>query len=116
TPPDETGLYLTQLAVMFNVESPASRVVLRSTLNLEGLTQSDGELTFGAWGEGFLDKRHPHTLVHELMLSANLWRFGGGSLSVSVGKGFAPYGTDDPMSRPVAKYPTNHHLSQILER
>ncbi|HEX6558645.1 MAG TPA: hypothetical protein VF021_04265, partial [Longimicrobiales bacterium] len=30
--------------------------------------------------------------------------------------GFAPYGTDDPMSRPVLKYPTNHHLSQVLER
>jgi hypothetical protein len=116
TPPAETALYLTQPTAMFNVESPGSRVVLRSTLNFEGLTQPDGELTFGAWGEGFLDKRHPHTLVHELMLSANFWRFAGGSLSLSAGKGFAPYGTDDPMSRPVAKYPTNHHLSQILER
>src|SRR5690606_6530944 len=28
----------------------------------------------------------------------------------------APYGTDDPMARPVRAYPTNHHLSQILER
>ena len=113
---DATGVYLTQPAVMFNVESPGSKVTLRTTLNFEGITQPDGELTFGGWGEGFLDKRHPHTLLHEFMLSANLWAFARGDLSISAGKGFAPYGTDDPMSRPVVKYPTNHHLSQILER
>jgi hypothetical protein len=50
------------------------------------------------------------------MLSVNFWQVGGGSLSVSAGKGFAPYGTSDPMARPGLKYPTNHHLSQILER
>ena len=111
-----TEAYLTQPAAMINVESPGSRLVLRATLNFEGLTQPDGELTYGGWGEGFIDRRHPHTLLHEAMLSANLWRAAGGSLSLSAGKGFAPYGTDDPMSRPVAKYPTNHHLSQILER
>jgi hypothetical protein len=36
--------------------------------------------------------------------------------SLSLGKGFAPFGTDDPMSRPVIRYPVNHHLAQILER
>lgn len=113
---DATELYLTQPAVMFNIESPGSRVALRTTLNFEGMTQPDGELTFGGWGEGFLDRRHPHTLLHELMLSVNLWGVAGGDLSISAGKGFAPYGTDDPMSRPAVKYPTNHHLSQILER
>ncbi|HEX6306640.1 MAG TPA: hypothetical protein VFZ69_00560 [Longimicrobiales bacterium] len=113
---DEAELYLTQPALMFNIESPGSRVVLRTTLNAEGLTLDDGEMTFGGWGEGFLDRRHPHTLLHELMLSVNVWNAGGGSFSVSAGKGFAPYGTDDPMSRPAVKYPTNHHLSQILER
>ena len=71
TPLDERALYLTQPAIMFNVESPLSRVSLRTTLNFEGLTQPDGELTFGGWGEGFIDKRHPHTLVHEAMLSVN---------------------------------------------
>jgi hypothetical protein len=50
------------------------------------------------------------------MLSYNVWPAAGGALSLSVGKGFAPYGTDDPMSRPVVKFPTNHHLSQVLER
>jgi len=111
-----TEAYLTQPAVMANIESPGSRLVLRTTLNLEALTQPDGEYTFGGWGEGFIDKRHPHTFLHEAMLSLNLWRAAGGSFSLSAGKGFAPYGTDDPMSRPVAKYPTNHHLSQLLER
>jgi hypothetical protein len=33
-----------------------------------------------------------------------------------VGKGFAPFGTDDPMMRPFLKYPVNHHHAQILER
>ncbi|HEU0052272.1 MAG TPA: hypothetical protein VFQ39_03800 [Longimicrobium sp.] len=115
-PLHDTEAYLTQPAAMLNLESPGARVVLRGTLNFEALTQEDGELTFGGWGEGFIDRRHPHTLVHELMLSANLWKVAGGAVSVSAGKGFAPYGTDDPMSRPAAKYPTNHHLSQILER
>jgi hypothetical protein len=112
----QTELYATQPAVMFNVESPRSRVVLRTTLNFEGVTQGDGELTFGGWGEGFIDRRHPHTLLHEAMVSVNMWDVAGGSLSLSAGRGFAPFGTDDPMSRPVMKYPTNHHLSQILER
>lgn len=112
----ETGWYLTQPAVMAHLASPGHRFVLHTTLNFEGLTQEDGELTFGGWGEDFIDKRHPHTLVHELMASLNLWEVAGGALSISAGKGFAPYGTSDPMSRPGLKYPTNHHLSQILER
>jgi hypothetical protein len=110
------ALYLTQPVLMANLEAPSMRIVLRTTVNFEGVTQEDGELTFGAWGEGFLDRRHPHTLLHEAMLSANFWDVGGGALSLSAGKGFAPYGTDDPMARPVAKFPTNHHLLQILER
>lgn len=110
------GLYATQPAVMLNVASPRSRLVFRTTLNFEGLTQPNGELTFGGWGEGFIDSRHPHTLVHEAMLTANWWNLGGGALSISAGKGFAPYGTDDPMGRPALKFPTNHHLSQVLER
>jgi len=116
SPLRESAFYLTQPAIMANLESPGSRLVLRSTLNFEGLTQEEGELTFGGWGEGFIDKRHPHTLLHELMLNINFWNALGGEASISVGKGFAPYGTDDPMARPGLKYPTNHHLSQLLER
>lgn len=111
-----TEWYLTQPALMTNLESASRRIVLRTTLNFEGVTQEDGELTLGGWGEGFIDKRHPHTLFHELMLSVNFWNVRGGDLSISAGKGFTPFGTDDPMSRPGLKYPTNHHLSQILER
>ena len=111
----ETEAYLTQAALMTDVASAGARWVLRTTLNFEGLTQEDGELTFGGWGEGFIDRRHPHTLLHEAVLSFNVWKADGG-LSLSAGKGFAPFGTDDPMGRPGLKYPTNHHLSQILER
>lgn len=111
-----TEAYLTQPAIMANLIGPGDTFVLHATLNLEALTQEDGELTFGAWGEGFLDSRHPHTLLHEMMLSVNAWDTGVGALALSAGKGFAPYGTPDPMSRPGLKYPTNHHLSQILER
>jgi hypothetical protein len=111
-----TEIYATQPAVMFNIESPRSTLVLRTTLNFEGVTQPDGELTFGGWGEGFIDRRHPHTLLHEAMLSLNLRDVAGGELSLSAGRGFAPFGTDDPMARPAVKFPTNHHLSQILER
>lgn len=116
SPLRETEFYATQPAVMLNLESPGSRLTLRTTLNFEGVTLEDGELTYGGWGEGFIDKRHPHTLLHEAMLSLNFWDVAGGAASISAGKGFAPYGTDDPMARPVLKYPTNHHLSQILER
>ncbi len=28
-----------------------------------------GELSLGAFGEGFADRRHPHTYLHELMLT-----------------------------------------------
>jgi hypothetical protein len=89
------------------------------TLNLEGLTMEDGELALGDWGEGFIDRRHPHTYLHEVVVSFDdiLSRVDGSArVSLSAGKGFAPFGTDDPMSRPVVRYPVNHHLAQILER
>ena len=111
-----SGVYATQPAIMADLASPGRRVVLRTTLNVEAWTQRDGEITYGGWGEGFIDSRHPHTLLHEAMLTVNWWQLHGGALSLSAGKGFAPYGTDDPMSRPAVKYPTNHHLSQVLER
>ena len=111
-----THWYLTQPVLMIGLEGPGQRIVLRTTLDFEAITLRDGEVNFGAWGEGFIDKRHPHTLLHELMLSLNSWGLRGGNLSVSAGKGFVPYGTDDPMSRPGLKFPTNHHLSQVLER
>jgi hypothetical protein len=90
-----------------------------ATLDLEGLTIPQGELAPGAWGEGFVDRRHPHTYAHELLITARA-PFGAGeqagAISLTAGKGFAPFGTDDPMSRPTVRYPVNHHLAQILER
>ncbi len=83
------------------------------TLNLEGATIEGGELTPGAWGEGFMDRRHPHTYAHELLLTL---QDRPGNLSLTAGKGFAPFGTDDPMMRPALRYPVNHHFAQILER
>ncbi len=91
------------------------RVRLLATVNLEGITIPDGELTPGDWGEGFIDRRHPHTYLHEIVLSLQQ-RIGPGVVSLAAGKGFAPFGTDDPMSRPALRYPVNHHLAQILER
>jgi hypothetical protein len=62
-----------------------------------------------------VDRRHPHAYLHELLLTGRGAR-GPVSFSATVGRGFAPFGTDDPMMRPFEKYPLNHHLSQILER
>jgi hypothetical protein len=92
---------------------------LTAVLNFEGATIPKGELALGNWGEGFVDRRHPHTYFHELIVTAgNLLgtRPGTARLSLSAGKGFAPFGTDDPMVRPFLRYPVNHHLAQILER
>lgn len=90
-----------------------------ATLDFEGLTIPNGELTPGDWGEGFVDRRHPHTYAHELLVSLidPLGRLdGAGRLGVVIGKGFVPFGSDDPMSRPFLRYPVNHHLAQLLER
>ncbi|MDZ7630957.1 MAG: hypothetical protein U5K74_06295 [Gemmatimonadaceae bacterium] len=84
-------------------------------LNAERWTMPDGEPVAGIWGEGFIDRRHPHTVVHEVMLTAEQ-RIQGMHVSVAGGKGVVPFGTDDPMIRPFTKYPANHHLMQVLER
>jgi hypothetical protein len=101
---------------MGHAQAFSGRLRLLGTFNLEGATIPDGELTPGAWGEGFIDRRHPHTYVHELMLSFEQDLDPGIRASMAIGKGFAPFGTDDPMFRPVLRYPVNHHLAQILER
>ena len=128
TPGDKprTEFALVQPALMVEWEQPmpasmeaAPHFSARLTLDGEGLTIPDGELAPGDYGEGFYDRRHPHTYVHELMLSGSdlLGRLDGAlRLSLSVGKGFVAFGSDDPMSRPVVRYPVDHHLAQILER
>jgi hypothetical protein len=74
-----------------------------------------GELNAGILGEGYVDRRHPHTYLHEAVITGQR-RFGDYGVSATLGKGFVPFGTDDPMARPFEKYPINHHLAQILER
>ncbi|HXE58741.1 MAG TPA: hypothetical protein VNK43_12130 [Gemmatimonadales bacterium] len=105
--------------VTLEAATPGGRFAVRGSFNLDGWTVPDGELAIGVWGEGFVDRRHPHTYVHELLLVGRDLlgsRDGRLDLSLALGKGFVPFGTDDPMSRPPLRYPVNHHLSQILER
>ncbi len=105
--------YLTQPMVMSHAAWGWLRGV--GTLDFEGLTLRRGELNTGGYGEGFVDRRHPHSYVHELLAGAETER-GPTHVSLFAGRGFAPFGSDDPMVRPFEKYPVNHHLAQILER
>ncbi len=112
---DLTEGYLTQPILMANATLLSDALELRGTLDLEGLTMKRGELNAGILGEGYIDRRHPHTYLHEMVVSAKR-TFGDNGVSMTLGKGFAPFGTDDPMARPFEKYPINHHLAHILER
>ena len=104
--------------VVFAAAAPfAGRLRLHAMLNGEAWTLPDGQLATGDFGEGFMDKRHPHTWGHELIASGvDVVPLPGLRWSLTAGKGFAPFGTDDPMNRPALTYPVNHHWSQILER
>lgn len=110
--------YLTQSMLMGALRTGPLRVT--GMLNAEGYTLRRGELNAGMYGEGYVDRRHPHTLVHEAMasLQSPRWtsRVGMWQASLSAGRGFTPYGSDDPMVRPFVKYPVNHHHAQIIER
>ena len=112
---DLTEGYLTQPMVMATISFWDNAVEVIGALDFEGVTLERGELNAGIHGEGYVDRRHPHTYLHELVITAQR-RFGLNGASVTIGKGFAPFGTDDPMARPFEKYPINHHLAQILER
>ncbi len=110
---------LVQPMLMLDAGALGDHALFRATLDLEGWTIANGELSPGSWGEGFMDRRHPHTYVHEMVLTGDdlLGRFDGAArTALSVGKGFVPFGSDDPMSRPVLRFPVNHHIAQILER
>ena len=111
---DVTDGYLTQPVVMAGVRR--GPFAIAGTLNFEGYTLRRGELNAGIFGEGYVDRRHPHTLVHELMFSAATSPARMLRASIAAGKGFTPFGTDDPMMRPLEKFPVNHHHGQIIER
>jgi len=106
--------YLTQPNVMGDVRYRSLRLL--TTVNFEGYTLRRGQLNAGMYGEGYVDRRHPHTLVHEAMLTAKAPIARGVQFSLAAGKGFTSYGTDDPMMRPFVLYPVNHHHAQIIER
>jgi len=112
---DLTEGYLTQPLVMAMASLWNDALQLKGTLDFEGVTMKRGELNAGILGEGFIDRRHPHTYLHELLITGQR-SIGENGASLTLGKGFAPFGTDDPMARPFEKYPINHHLAQILER
>jgi hypothetical protein len=113
--------YLTQPMLSAHGQIDGGLLRFDGVLNLEGLTLGRGELNAGIWGEGYIDRRHPHTYLHEavatLLVRAPLRGVPSGvAASLAGGRGFVPFGTDDPMVRPFVKYPSNHHLAQVLER
>ena len=112
---DLTEGYLVQPMVMGMASFWGDAVGIKGSVDFEGVTMERGELNAGIHGEGYIDRRHPHTYLHELVITAQR-RFGANGASLTLGKGFAPFGTDDPMARPFEKYPINHHLAQVLER
>jgi hypothetical protein len=92
--------YLSQPMFMGSAVFPRYDLELDATINFEGLTIQRGELNAGMSGEGYIDRRHPHTYLHELVAT---WKHDVGAdaaVSATTGKGFAPFGTDDPMMRP----------------
>lgn len=105
--------YLTQPIV--NGDARLAWFQAMGMLNLEGLTLRRGELDVGEWGEGYVDRRHPHAYLHEIMVGATTPDAPVAG-SLYAGRGFVPFGSDDPMSRPFVSYPVDHHLAQILER
>lgn len=112
---DLTEINVAQTAVMAGANLLGGHLLFVGTFNAEGLTMAGGELSTGAFGEGYVDRRHPHTYLHEAVASG-VGTLGPLALSLSAGRGLAAFGTDDPMVRPFEKYPINHHLQQILER
>ena len=110
-----TDALVTQPMIALRSVRASSHLQVAAMLNFEHLTMPDGEPVAGIWGEGFIDRRHPHTVVHEVMLTVNAAR-GAVRTSIGAGRGFAPFGTDDPMVRPFTKFPANHHLAQVMER
>jgi len=112
---DLTQVQVVQPMLMAHAAAYDRHLRVTTTVDFEAWTIPDGELTFAAWGEGFVDRRHPHTVIHELVASG-VGRLGGAQVSLSGGKGFAAFGSDDPANRLTLRYPVNHHWSQILER
>ena len=111
-----TEAQVEQPLVMVHAAERSGKIRLDVALDFEGLTMPAGVAGVGTWGEGFVDRRHPHTYVHQIMLSATHALSEHSVVSAAAGKGFVSFGTDDPMNRPVLRFPVNHHWAQVLER
>jgi hypothetical protein len=111
----KTEAYLTQPTLLGEAHLFGGALQAQAAISFEAQTIERGELGAGNHGEGYIDRRHPHTYLHELVVSG-IHGIGGVTGSLTVGRGFAPFGTDDPMMRPFVKFPVNHHLAQVLER
>ncbi len=112
---DQAEVRLVQPMLMAHATAYDRHLRVTGTVDFEAWTIPDGELTIGMWGEGFVDRRHPHTIIHELVASG-VGQVGSATVSLSGGKGFAAFGSDDPANRLTLRYPVNHHWSQLLER
>jgi hypothetical protein len=90
-----------------------------AAISLDKLTTADGVPTLGAWGDGWYDRAHPHDYLHEAVVSL-IGDVGPGGrrgrISLSAGKGTAPFGSDPTMARPVLRAPVNEHWTQIMDR
>src|SRR5688500_11740604 len=64
---DLTEVYLTQPGI--GAHASAGALQFNGMVNLEGLTLERGELNHVVWGEGYVDRRHPHTYLHEAVLT-----------------------------------------------
>ena len=58
---DLTEGYLTQPLVMAMASVWSDALQLKATVDFEGVTMKRGELNAGTHGEGYIDRRHPHT-------------------------------------------------------
>ena len=67
---DLTEGYLTKPVIMGQLSPWGEVLSLKMTLDFEGSTIERGELNAGIYGEGYIDRRHPHTYLHELLLSS----------------------------------------------
>ena len=65
-----TEIQLTQPMLAARGARFAGVLQYSAMLNAEHWTMPNGEPVPGIWGEGFVERRHPHTVVHEVMLSA----------------------------------------------
>src|SRR5260370_16445566 len=96
-----TEARLVQPVLMLQAGALADRVRFDAMADAEGWTMPNGELTTGAYGEGYYDRRHPHTYIHELMITLpHMLRDLGwpARVALAAGKEFAPLRTHEPTS------------------